>query len=222
MSHAEEIPIPHGEPAFIVGTSGRLPLRTICVLEPTDTEIPRYLHRWNALLDDRLHIPATGRLPHPSRLVKGEYPLRIKAPNLKAVRALSHQYARQFIESLTEFPKPLIAHMSKQHPQQVERDILNWLSTRLAGRPSGLALMHTSRGIAWHRLTAHGPDLDPLPPESPTLRPLPCPVTKVELLLTAAQLCAYAVYQHRCYPNVNCRPPWLPAELPGEEVEISG
>ncbi|MFE4413100.1 hypothetical protein [Streptomyces sp. NPDC056821] len=222
MSNAEEIPIPCEEPVFIVGTSGRLPLRTICVLELTSAEIPKYRHRWDALLNDRLRIPTAGPLPHPSRLVKGEYDARLWAANPKAARALGHQYARQFTETLAEFPKLLITHMPKRHSRQTEQELLDWLCTRLAGRPSGLALIHTSRGITWYRLTADGPDLEPLPPESPALKALPCRATEIELFLTPAKLGAYAAYQHRCYPNMSCRPTWLPSELPWADENISG
>ncbi|GHE33871.1 hypothetical protein GCM10018771_12340 [Streptomyces cellulosae] len=222
MSNAEEIPIPCEEPVFIIGTSGRLPLRTICALELTGEEIPKYRHRWDALLNDRLRIPTTGPLPHPSGLVKGEYDARLRVVNPKAARALGHQYARQFTEALFEFPKLLIAHMPKRHSRQAERDVLDWLCTRLTGRSSGLALIHTSRGIIWYRLTADGPDLEPLPPESSALRALPCPATEIELFLTPAKLGAYAAYQHRCYPNMSCRPTWLPPELPWAEENTLG
>ncbi|MFD7298596.1 hypothetical protein ACFV9W_35400 [Streptomyces sp. NPDC059897] len=222
MSNAEEIRVPREEPVFIVGTSGRLPLRTICVLELTGAEIPRYRHRWNDLLGDRLPIHAAGHLPHPSRLVKGEWGLRARAASPKAAQALGRQYARQFTEALAEFPKPLIVHTPKRHSGQADHEVLDWLCTRLAGRPSGLALIHTSRGIAWIRLTADGPDLEPLPPESPALRALPCRAAEVELFLTPAKLGAYAAYQHRCYPHMSCRPTWLPPELPWANEDISG
>ncbi|USQ82590.1 hypothetical protein NFX46_01690 [Streptomyces phaeoluteigriseus] len=222
MSNAEETCVPREEPVFIVGTSGRLPLRTICVLELTGAEIPRYRHKWSALLGDRLHTSTKKPIPHPSRLVKGECRLHMRAASLKAAQALGRQYARQFTEALAEFPKPLIAHMPKRRSRQADQDVLDWLCTRLAGRPSGLALIHTSRGIAWHRLTADGPDLEPLPPESPVLGALPCRATEVELLLTPAKLGAYAAYQHRCYPHMSCRPTWLPPELPWADEGISG
>ncbi|GHJ27157.1 hypothetical protein TPA0910_15900 [Streptomyces hygroscopicus subsp. sporocinereus] len=192
------------------------------MLELTGAEILRHRHRWNALLGDRLRIPTAGLLPHPSRLVKGEYGLRVRAASPKAAQALGHQYARQFMEALAEFPKPLIAHMPKRHSRQADQDVLDWLCTRLAGRPSGLALIHTSRGIAWYRLTADGPDPEPLPPESPALRALPCRATEVELLLTPAKLGAYAAYQHRCYPHRNCGLTWLPLEPLSADEDISG
>ncbi|MFF7406585.1 hypothetical protein [Streptomyces murinus] len=221
MSNAEEIPIPCEDPVFIVGTSGQLPLRTICVLELAAAEITKYQHKWNALLGDRLRIPTSGPLPHPSRLVKGEFDVRSQAVNPKAARALGHQYARQFTEALADFPKLLITHISKRHSRQAEQDVLDWLCTRLAGRPSGFALIHTSRGITWYRITADGPDLEPLPPEAPTLRALPCRVTEIELFLTPTKLGAYAAYQHLCYPNMSCRPTWLPPELPWADEDIS-
>lgn len=222
MSNTEKIRVPHEDPVFIVGASGRLPLRTICVLELTGAEILRYRHRWNTLLGDRLRIPTAGLLPHPSRLVKGEYDFRMRAASPKAAQALGHQYARQLTLALAEFPKPLIAHMPKRHSRQADQDVLDWLCTRLAGRPAGLALIHTSQGIAWYPLTAEGPDLEPLSPESPTLRALPCRATEVELFLTPAKLGAYAAYQHRCYPHMSCRPTWLPSELPWADENISG
>ncbi|MET9382054.1 hypothetical protein ABZY09_13425 [Streptomyces sp. NPDC002928] len=214
MSNAEEIVISQEEPVFAIGTSGRLPLRSIGVLELTSAEIPDYLQRCRTLLGDRLHLPTKGQLAHPSRLVKGEYATRIEAATSTAARALGHWYARQLTDALAEFPRPLVAHMTKRHAQQAERDILDRLCTLLDGRPSGLALMHTSRGITWYRLTPDGPDPDPLPRDSPALGALPCPATEVELLLTVAKLAAYAAYQHRCYPNPNCRPTWLPLTLP--------
>jgi hypothetical protein len=221
MRDAEERDVRSEEPVFIVGTSGRLPLRTICALELAGMEILRYRHKWNALLGDRLRAPAGRPIPHPSRLVKGECVARMEAVNPKAARALGHQYARQLTVALAEFPKPFIAHMSKRHSRQAERDVLDRLCNRLAGRPSGIALMHANRGITWYRLTEDGPDLDPLPPESPALRVLPCRAAEVELFLTPAKLGAYAAYQHRSYPNVSCRPTWLPPELPWADVDTS-
>ena len=88
MSNAEGIPIPCEEPVFIIGTSGRLPLRTTCALELTGAEISKHWHRWHALLNDRLRTPTSGSLPHPSRLVKGEYDARLQTLNPKAARAL--------------------------------------------------------------------------------------------------------------------------------------
>lgn len=222
MSNAEGIPIPCEEPVFIIGTSGRLPLRTTCVLELTGAEISKHWHRWHALLNDRLRIPTSGSLPHPSRLLKGEYDARLQTLSPKAARALGHQYARQFTEALAEFPKLLIIHMPKLHSRQAGQKVLDWLCTQLAGRPSGLALTHTSFGITWYHLTADGPDLEPLPPESPALKALPCRAAEIELFLTPAKLGAYAAYQDRCYPDMRRRPTWLPSELPWENKEISG
>jgi hypothetical protein len=222
MSNAEGITVPREEPVFIIGTSGRLPLRTICVLELTGGEISKYWHRWHALLNDRLRIPTAGPLPHPSRLVKGGYGTRLQTLSPKAARAQGHQYARQFTEALAEFPKLLITHMPKLHSRQAGQKVLDWLCTELAGRPSGLALTHTSCGIAWYHLTEDGPDLTPLPPESPALKPLPCRAAEIELFLTPAKLGAYAAYQHRCYPDMRRRPTWLPSELPWVNKEISG
>lgn len=140
---------------------------------------------------------------------------------MRAAQALGQQCARRLTKALDEFPKPLVAHMSKRHSRQAEQGMLGWLCTRLAGRPSGLALIHTSRGIAWHHLTADGPILESLPPESPALMALPCLATEVELLLTPAKLGAYAAYQHQCYPHVSRRPTWLPAELPWADEDIA-
>ncbi|BAG20190.1 hypothetical protein SGR_3361 [Streptomyces griseus subsp. griseus NBRC 13350] len=221
MSNADEIRIPRDEPIFIVGTSGRLPLRTICVLELMGSEVPWYRHRWITLLGDRLRIATTEPIPHPSRIVNGKYGARTRSVNVRAAQALGQQCARRFAEALDEFPKPLIAHMPKQHSQQAEQRMLRWLCTRLAGRPSGLAVIHTSQGITWYRLTTDGPVLEPLPPESPALMALPCPAAEVELLLTPAKLGAYAAYQHRCYPHVSYRPTWLPLELPWADEDIA-
>ncbi|MGW2742641.1 hypothetical protein [Streptomyces sp. NPDC001450] len=197
MSNAEEIPTPHEEPVFIVGISGRLPHRTICALELDRTEIPGHLRKWQALLGDRLHISTLGQLPHPSRLVKREY----AAP------------MRQLTKALAEFPQLHVIHMTKRPAPQAEQDILDWLCKLLDGRPSGLALIQTSRGIFRYRLTAGGPEPDPL-------WTLPHSPAEAELLLTPAKLGAYAAYQHRCYPNQSCRPSWLPPELPWADLDI--
>lgn len=222
MSNAEGIRIPREEPVFIIGTSGRLPLRTTCVLELTGAEISKHRHRWHTLLNNRLRVPTSRPLPHPSRLVKGEYDARLQALSPKAARALGHQHARQFTEALAELPKLHITHMPKLHSQQAGQKVLDWLCTQLAGHPSGLALIHTSCGITWYHLTADGPDLEPLPPESPALKALPCRATEIELFLTPAKLGAYAAYQDRCYPDTHRRPTWLPAELPWAKKDASG
>lgn len=222
MSDAEEIPVPREEPIFIVGSSGRQPVPAICVLEMTGAEVSGYWHKWNALLADFLRTSPSRPLPHPSRLVKGEYGGRLRAANPKAARALGQMYARQLTKALGEFPKLLVAHMPKRRARQEERAVLDWLCTRLAGRPSGLALIHTSRGIAWYRLTANGPDLEPLPPDSEALKALPRSAAEIELLLTPAKLGSYAAYQDRCYPHMNCRPTWLPSDLPWASERISG
>ncbi|MEU1007184.1 hypothetical protein [Streptomyces sp. NPDC005890] len=213
MSSAEEIPVPNVDPIFVIGTSGRLPLRTISALELTPMEVPGHLHKWQALLGDRLHTAKKGQLPHPSRLVKGEYDTRMAATSATAARALGHRYARRLTESLTEFPTLHVSHLTKRHARQAERDILDWLCTLLDGRPSGLALIHTSRGVLWYRLTADGPDPEPLAPDSALWQALPSSPADVELLLTPAKLAAYAAYQHWCYPDRRCRPAWLPPEL---------
>ncbi|MFJ6843562.1 hypothetical protein ACIQRE_12895 [Streptomyces griseoluteus] len=214
MSNSEDIVTLSEEPIFIVGTSGRLPLRTIGVLELTSAEIPASLRKYQALLGDRLHVPTTSRSAHPSRLVKGEYAVRMAVATSTAARALGRLYARQLTDALAEFPRPpIVAHMTKRHAQKAEWAILDRLCTALDGRPSGLALMHTSRGITWYRLTPRGPGLDRLTRNSPALGVLPCPATEVELLLTVAKLATYAAYQHRCYPDPSCRPTWLPPKL---------
>ncbi|MFE7117351.1 hypothetical protein ACFU99_18255 [Streptomyces sp. NPDC057654] len=214
MSSAEDLPV------YLVGSSGRLPYQTICALELANTEIPRHLHRWNTLLSD-LHIRTTGPLLYPRRLVKGGYGIHIRTATLKAAQALGRQRTGRLIEALAEFPTPLVAHMPKRHAKQAERDLLTWLCTRLAGRPSGLAVFHTSRGVKWYSLTADCPDFEPLPPGSPALETLSCHATKVEPLLTLAKLDARVIYLHKCYGGVSCRPTWLPQDLLFEYKDCS-
>lgn len=125
MGNAEAISVPREETIFIVGISGRLPLRTICVLELTSAEILEYRHKWDILLGDRLCIPTGGPIPHPSRIIKGKCVAHGWVTNPKAARALGHQCARHLTEALAEFPTPLIAHMSKRPPRRAERDVLD-------------------------------------------------------------------------------------------------
>ncbi|OYP16616.1 hypothetical protein CFC35_20655 [Streptomyces sp. FBKL.4005] len=221
MSSTEGIPTPQNDPIFVIGASGRLPLRTISALEMRHTEIQGHLHKWRALLGDRLHTATKGQLPHPSRRVKGEYDARMAATSATAARALGHRHARRLTESLTEFPRLHVSRMTKRHARQAERDILEWQCTLLDGRPSGLALIHTSRGVLWYRLTAEGPDVEPLAPDSAVWQALPASPAEVELLLTPAKLAAYAAYQHGCYPHRRCRPAWLPPELPWADRYIT-
>ncbi|MDT0609616.1 hypothetical protein [Streptomyces lancefieldiae] len=129
-------------------------------------------------------------------------------------RALGHRCGRRLAESLAESPRLHVSRLTKRHARQAERDILEWLCTLLDGRPSGLALIHTSRGVLWYRLTAEGPDLEPLAPDSAVRQALSASPAEIELLLTPAKLAAYAAYQHWCYPDPHCRPAWLPSELP--------
>ncbi|MCE0445593.1 hypothetical protein LT493_12850 [Streptomyces tricolor] len=106
------------------------------------------------------------------------------ATSATAARALGHRHARRLTESLTEFPRLHVSRMTKRHARQAERDILEWQCTLLDGRPSGLALIHTSRGVLWYRLTAEGPDVEPLAPDSAVWQALPASPAEVELLLT--------------------------------------
>ncbi|MGY1580855.1 hypothetical protein [Streptomyces sp. MN13] len=197
MSNAEEIPARHDEPAFIVGASGRLPRRTICAIELDETEVAAQLHKWRSLLGDRLNAAKPEQLPHPSRIVKREH-----AATMRRLTGL-----------LADFSRLHVIHMPKQHAEQSRREILNWLTKLLDGRPSGLALLHDGDGTSWYRLTAEGSV--PLSQWA-----LPHCLSEAELLLTPAKLAAYASYQHRCYPSPGCRPSWLPLELPWTEPAI--
>jgi hypothetical protein len=198
MSNATEIPTPHNEPVFIVGASGRLPRRTICAIELEQTEVEGQLHKWRSLLGDRLNTPKLEQLPHPSRIVKREH-----AATMRHLTGL-----------LADFPRLHVIRMPKRHAEQSEREILNWLTKLLDGRPSGLALLNSSNGTSWHRLTAGGSN-----PLSRWALP-PC-LSGAELLLTPAKLAAYAAYQHQCYPRPDCRPRWLPLTLAWADSDIS-
>jgi hypothetical protein len=221
VSSAEEIPVPRDVPIFVIGSSGRLPIRTISALELRRTEIQEHLHKWRALLGDRLHIAKNGLLPHPSRVVKGGYDARRATTSATTARALGHRYARRLTESLAEFPRLHVSRLTKRHARQAERDILEWLCTLLDGRPSGLALIHTSGGVLWYRLTAKGPDLEPVTPDPALRQALSASPVEIELFLTLAKIAAYAAYQHWCYPDHRCRPAWLPPELPWADKYIN-
>ncbi|MFH8748385.1 hypothetical protein ACH4GK_19000 [Streptomyces rimosus] len=213
MSTSGGLPTPRTTPIYFVGTSGRLPCRAVCVLRLTSDELLAYRHKWAALLGDRIHLPAMGPLPHPSRLVKGEYDVRMRVTTNAGAQALGRHLAALFTEALSESAEPLIAHMSKRHDQQAERDVLRWLRTQLAGAPAGLVVMHTSRGVIWYRITADDPGLETLSPDSPVLKGLPCHASEAELILTPAKLGAYAAKHHLCYPIASYRIAWLPSEL---------
>lgn len=54
MSNGESASVPQGEPVFLIGTSGRLPRRTICAFELDRTELSEHEMAWRSLLGDRL------------------------------------------------------------------------------------------------------------------------------------------------------------------------
>ncbi|MFE1338676.1 hypothetical protein ACFW6K_13450 [Streptomyces sp. NPDC058733] len=190
MSSPEEIATDPDRPLFVVGISGRLPLRTACALELSHAELPRHLRRWRSLLGDRLRAASMDQLPHPSRLVKREHAATM----------------RGLTEALADFPLHHVHELPKRHAQQAERDILDWLCGFLDGHPFGLAVFHTVGGISWYHLT---------PKRSRPLDTwtLPHDLVAAEELLSAAKLASYAVYQDRCYPHAGCRPIWLPSKL---------
>ncbi|MFE2374722.1 hypothetical protein [Streptomyces sp. NPDC059398] len=88
MNIAETTRVPHEDPVFIVGISGRLPLRTMSVLELPDAELQRYRNRWNDLLADRRLLPKQGSISHPRRIVKGCFGVYPRDVNPKAAQAL--------------------------------------------------------------------------------------------------------------------------------------
>ncbi|WP_217244768.1 hypothetical protein [Streptomyces sp. AC602_WCS936] len=190
MSNGESTSALQGEPVFLIGTSGRLPLRTICALELDRTELSEYEMAWRSLLGDRLNATKPQLLPHPSRLVKLE----------------PYSFMRRLTEALDNFPRLHVIHMPKQPAERVEHEIFRWACTLLGGRPYGNAVLHTGADTTGYHLTPEA--LCPTPDASPFGSP-----SGFELLGFPAKLAAYAAYQHRCYPNPSPRPFWLPSRM---------
>jgi hypothetical protein len=203
MNHTRATATSSEEPIFIVGISGRIPLRTMYAFELTGSAIPAAYRHWNTLLRDRLQLSATAAIPHPRRIVKGGHILPFPGFTATSAQAWGQHHYKQLILELSELPRPLVLHLPKQSSPQAEQSGFDALRPRLAGRYSGLVLMDHSRGITWYRLTSGSSAVEALLPDAPALKALPCLTSEAELLLAPAKLAAYDAYQRRISPSVD-------------------
>ncbi|MGW1325052.1 hypothetical protein ACWD64_21230 [Streptomyces antibioticus] len=190
-------------PFFTVGYSGKPPERAAAVLEAPACEAPLADEQWTRLLSHHLR-QHEGALPHASQLVKGKWPLAITSGNPRGDELLGRSTFRRLTEALPAQTGTLTAvHLGKRPAHRAVHDLLGWLCTdRLAGQPSGLAVLHTHEGLRWFGLAPTG--------ATPGQPPYEWLAATSETLLTRARLAAYAYDRYRRTDNDTDLPDWLP------------
>ncbi|MET9011888.1 hypothetical protein ABZX74_13335 [Streptomyces olivaceoviridis] len=175
-------------PIFAVGLSGKPLERSAAILDLAVSEVSLAVQRFDGAMDGRLRKARERPLPHPSRLVKGEWPLRDSTGRPRPDRALGELLFRRMADILPTLPgRMTVVRLGKRHIHQALDDLLGWMCTKLLdGRPTALAVLTTPQGLRWHQLTPSGPDGKQPAPES-----IPCTAFETELLLTLARLAAY-------------------------------
>ncbi|GAA0902562.1 hypothetical protein [Streptomyces thermoalcalitolerans] len=178
---------------LIIGMSGKLPERWAAILDLAVSEIPLVTQQLDCATGDWLKKARARPLPHPSRLVKGKWPLRVSTGSPRGDRALSALLYRRIADILSTLPRTMTAvHLSKCHIHQTPDHLLDLCAKLLGRRPSALVVLVTSQGVQWHQLTPAGPDPQQLTPDS-----IPCTESEIESLLTLARLAAYECHRRR-------------------------
>ncbi|MFF0460740.1 hypothetical protein [Streptomyces mexicanus] len=195
-------------PIFAVGLSGKPPEHSAAILKLASNDVPLIVQPLASILDGHLRKARESPLPHASRLVKGEWPLRISTGHPCGDRALGELLFRRIADTLPTLAGSITAvYLGKRHIHQALDDLLDWMCAKLLdGRPTALAVLTTPLGVRWHRLTPAGPDASQPAPKS-----LPCTPAETELLLTLARLAAYE--RHRDRLHARSGPPGTPCFL---------